>query len=326
VTKQLTRLATAAILAVGLIAIPARAEKGQTTETGHLLVNDDAKLFTPGGIDAAKQVLAATQFDHGLSVRVSTFAEPPANKKAAAEAAKSDPAKWREFMKTWVKEQAANEGAKGIFVLIVRHPGGVGVIADAQTRERGFTDADEAKLVEILTKAFNESIGPDHNDKPDAAQIRDKGLKEAVEYVVNDLKDTVVPEGARKGATSPQRASGGGMGIMGWVCLGLVVVAAIWLVIALVRAFSGGGTGRGGGFFPALLGGLFGAAAGLWLYDHFFGGDGYSGGSNAYAGDDGDYDVGDTGAGDYGGESGAGGGFDDGGGDWGGGGDFGGDF
>ncbi|HJZ58488.1 MAG TPA: hypothetical protein VKE74_26335, partial [Gemmataceae bacterium] len=71
-TKHLTWLAAAAVLAGGLVASPARAEKG-TAEPGHLLVNDDAKLFTPAGIEQAKKVLAGTRFDHGLSVRVSTF-------------------------------------------------------------------------------------------------------------------------------------------------------------------------------------------------------------------------------------------------------------
>ena len=66
-----------------------------------------------------------------------------------------------------------------------------------------------------------------------------------------------------------------------WLCIGVVVLLGIWLVFALVRAFTGGGGGGGGGgyggggggggggFFPALMGGLFGAAAGMWLYDCF---------------------------------------------------------
>jgi len=78
----------------------------------------------------------------------------------------------------------------------------------------------------------------------------------------------------------------------------------------------------GGGMFGSLLGGMFGAAAGMWLYDQFsgshsnaWGGDqenrGYD--STGYSGQDTDYSG--TG-GDFGG--------DDNGGDWGGG--EGGDF
>jgi uncharacterized protein len=319
-------LAATAILAGGLVATPALASK-ETMQPGHLLVHDDAKLFTPSGIDQAKKVLADTLFDHGVSVRVSTFLHPPESKKAAAEAAKNDPVQWREFVTAWAKEQASNEGAKGIFVLICRYPGGIAVIADKQTRDRGFTDADEQQMQETLIKAFRESVGPDHKDRPDAALLRDAGLKAAVEFVVSDLKDTTVATGA-KSDTRDQRTSGG-MGIMGWVCIGLVVLLGVWLVVALIRAFSGGGSGPGGGggFFPALLGGLFGAAAGMWLYSQFAGGGGMFGGSEAQAGDAGGDAGGDTGAGDYSDESGAGGGFDDGGGggDWGGG-DFGGDF
>lgn len=333
----------AAVLVGGLFVAPALASKAPAArEPGQLLVNDDAKLFTPAGVKQAGETLSATQFQHGLSVRVTTFEKPPAAKEAEAKAAAKDPAKWREFMKAWVKQEAPNEGAKGIFVLICRHPGGVGVIADHETSQRGFTDADEAKMDEILTKAFRDSVDADHKDKPDAAQIRDNGLKAAIEFVVNDLKDTTVTERAANTGTPANTNAGhkpasSGMSIGGWICIGLAVLLGVWLVIGLIRAFSGGGGGGGGaggggggtGFFGGLMGGLFGAVAGMWIYDHFLGGNSgmFGGGSDAYAGDGGgDVGGGDTGAGDYGGESGAGGGFDDGGGGdfGGGGGDFGG--
>jgi hypothetical protein len=103
------------------------------------------------------------------------------------------------------------------------------------------------------------------------------------------------------------------------------LVLGIWLVIGLIRSFSGGGMGGGmggGGFFPGLMGGLFGAMAGAWLYDSFF----HSGSSQAFGGDNlgggasdspGDFTSsgGDVGGGDFGGG-------DFGGGDFGGGGDF----
>jgi uncharacterized protein len=74
------------------------------------------------------------------------------------------------------------------------------------------------------------------------------------------------------------------------IILGLIVV---WIVIRLIGSlFRGGGGGGmmtgtgysggpmgggpmvgggGGGFFSSLLGGIFGAAAGNWMYDRFFG-------------------------------------------------------
>ena len=329
--KQLLMLLAAAGVAVGLTAGQARAEK--VKQPGALYVFDDAKLFSAEGIEAAKSAFRNVQFDHALKVTVDTYAEVPAEKRAAAEAAaeasrKGDRAKWRAFMENWAKEAARNDKAEGPYILIVRKPtGGVAVLADRQTRERGFTDADEQKVWDILVAALRDGGAK----AADATAAHDRGLKAAVEYIASDLKDTTVRDaGGHKAASN---RGGGGMGIGGWVCLGLCVALGAWLVIGLIRALTGGGGGPGGygggggGFMSSLFGGLFGAMAGMWMYNNFFGGGGmFGGGSDAYAGDN--YSGGgDTGAGDYGGETGAAGGYDDGGaggGDWGGGGDFGG--
>jgi len=99
-----------------------------------------------------------------------------------------------------------------------------------------------------------------------------------------------------------------------------------------------GGSGYGGGgFFSSLLGGLFGAAAGMWLYNNLFGGSYWDSsqafggetpptdaGTSDYDGDgSGDFDTNDSvdTGGDFGGDDFGGGDFD--GGEFGGG-DFGG--
>src|SRR5262249_18407975 len=97
------------------------------------------------------------------------------------------------------------------------------------------------------------------------------------------------------------------------VCPLLIVIGVVWLVIGLVRAFTGmgrggapgapgqgavgpgygapgyGGGGGGGGFFSGLMGGLFGAVAGNWIYHSFFGGGGSfaHGASSGYGGSSG---------------------------------------
>lgn len=80
----------------------------------------------------------------------------------------------------------------------------------------------------------------------------------------------------------------------------------------------------GGGMFGSLLGGMFGAAAGMWLYDQFSGNhgnawgadqDNRNDGSTGFSGQDTDYSGtggdfgGDSGGGDSGGDSGGGGDF-----------------
>ncbi len=51
-------------------------------------------------------------------------------------------------------------------------------------------------------------------------------------------------------------------GLMGMVCIGLVVVLGIWMVIGLIRAFTGAGRGGsyggGGGYYPGGGGGYYG--------------------------------------------------------------------
>ncbi|MFQ3650773.1 MAG: hypothetical protein SNJ75_10600, partial [Gemmataceae bacterium] len=123
-----------------------------------------------------------------------------------------------------------------------------------------------------------------------------------------------------------------------WLCIGLMVLMGLWLVVGLIRAFSGVGgqagaaqPGGGGGFLSSLLGGLVGAAAGMYLYNSFFGsgtssvfgssptGDPNAGADNSPQADGGGGDWGgDAGGGDWGGDAGGGdwGGDAGGGGDW----------
>lgn len=338
--------------ALGLAATPALADK-ISKQPGNLTVygNDSAKLFTQEGIDKAKAVLSGTQFDHGLSVTVDTYSKIPENKRSGYNDAKKE-----QFFRSWAKELATSDRAHGIYILVCRHPGEVTILMDDQTRDRGFTVNNEKELRDTLLKGFREAKG-----KPEAEEFaqRDSALKSAMEFIVSDLKDTKVqghgPSGHENTNVAGHRA-GGGTGIMGWVCLGLCVLLGVWLVIGVIRALTGGGGGGGGygpgggggggggGFFSSLLGGMFGAAAGMWMYNHFMGGGSTFGGPDAYASDNsyGDTDGADTGAGNFSdegvtgsfddgsggdtGDTGGGGDWGDtgGGGDWGGGGDFGG--
>ncbi|MBY0458818.1 MAG: hypothetical protein K2V38_15885 [Gemmataceae bacterium] len=324
--KRLLSLATVAALAAGVLAIPgvARADKvAPPKKAGVLQVYDTGGLFTSKGIDRAKSTLGDTKFDHGLMMTVDTHKETPDGRKKF----ESDGEK-QKFFQQWAKDLAKDDKAKGIYVLVCRSPGWVEVIADKETRDRGFSAKDEQELRDIFLKAFREAAG-----KPEDEQfkLRDDALGAAVGYVISDLKDTTVAGGTTAvNANTNTTTKRAGMGIGGWICLGLCILLCIWLVVGLIRVFTGGGGygggGGGGGFGTALLGGLFGAMAGMWLYNsmfgtHYgpdsFGGDAYA--SDGYSGSDAD-----TGAGDFSGDAGAGGGFDDGGGDGGGGGDWGG--
>src|SRR5438093_1127086 len=106
-------LALTALLTGGLVVMPAVASaesRPQAKHPGvlHVYGNNESKLFTADGIKRAETTLGNTQFDHGLTVTVDTYAEPPADKKVAATAAaeaakgdKGDKAKWHDFMAGW---------------------------------------------------------------------------------------------------------------------------------------------------------------------------------------------------------------------------------
>jgi len=308
------------MLAAGILALPAIASKASSAQPGNFTAVDDAKMFSDPALDKAKAAMNGAQFDHGLSVTIETHDAIPANKKSGY----SDEKK-AEFFHKWAGERAS--GTTGIFILVCRHPGYVEVLADKATHARGFTPEDEKKLHKILVTGFSEAAK--EKDEPARHAIRDAALQSAVEFVISDLKGTSVAGGH---STQSPGKTGGGMlsGIGGWLCIGVVALLGVWLVIGVIRAFTGGGGAGGaggGGFMTSLFGGLFGAMAGMWLYNNFMGhGGGMFGGSDASASDGLGSSGGDPGAGDYSGDAGAGGGWDDGGGfggggDWGGGGD-----
>jgi uncharacterized protein len=326
------------------LASPALAEKpAQPKKAGvlHVYGNADTKLFSEDGIKQAESILQSIQFDHGLIVTVDTYPEVPANKRAEADAARGSEDNWHRFLNKWTKERASSDKSHGIYIVIVQKPiGGIAVVADRESRERGFSDDDEKHVWETIRTSFKDAAKrPDDAKKREA---RDSGLIASIDFIVKDLKDTHVP----LSATTKNDSKKASMGVGGWICLVLCILLGVWLVIGIIRALTGGGGGYGGGgyggggggFGSSLLGGLFGAMAGMWLYNSMFGGHHDMGSNDAFAGDGGGGGEGDTGAGDYSGEDGAAGGYDSGGdwggggdmggggGDWGGGGDFGGDF
>jgi uncharacterized protein len=231
------------------------------------------------------------------------------------------------FWADFTQSDAKGDRAKGIYILICRSPGHIHILADKALRDRGFDNAKESRVREILFASFK-----DAKDKSDTEQtsIRDKGLLDAISY----LRSEVPVATTAKNADAKKESSG----IWGYVCIGLAVLLGIWLIFGLIRAFSGGGGGGGGGpgggggggggFMTGLLGGLFGAMAGMWLYNNLLGGhtDSSAWGGDNSLGDSGG-SAGESGTGDFSGDSGSGGDYDGGsggGGDWGGGGDTGG--
>lgn len=310
----------AALLVGGVLAVapPALAEAAPAELPGRMQIHDEAGLFSDDAKDQAEKRMSDTKFHHGLHFTVDTHKAIPESKKA-----QYNPDQKARFFKEWAKELARGDRAKGPYVLICMNPGWTEVVVDEESVNRGFSHTKASELKAIFNSAL---IDAGKKPPTERTPVRDAALLAGTNFVVDNMKGTHVvhtdgtpiKEGAKHSAKSP------GMGIGGWICLGLFVLLAIWLVVGLIRAFTGGGGGGGyggggggggwgGGFGTALFGGLFGAMAGMWLYNSFFSG------SDASAADAG------TGATDAGAGGGDTGGATDTGGDYGGG-DLGGDY
>ena len=338
---------TAAVVAAALLGGPVLASK--VAEHGSMSVDDKAGAFTPDGVKKAEAKFEGVEFKARTSLIVVTVKEIPADKKTAfADAVAKTDAKDRnqalgQFFAGWAKDLASEKKATGVFVLafVDDRKYFVKVIADkASDVHRHFTETDANAATKKLQTGLGAAL---KQTGPEALATRDAALLSLTDFVVDQLKDTSIPDAGKSGAAA-KKAGGGGLSILQWVLIiggGLLVM---WLVIGLIRALTGGGGGGGGGgpgggggggggFGTSLLGGMFGAMAGMYLYNSMFGG-GMSSASAADGTSAADGGGGDTGEGNFdGGAEGGGGGGDWGdsgggdgaGGDWGGGGgDFGG--
>lgn len=302
---------------------------------------DHAKVFTSAAVAQANKVLADVQAKHHSRVTVETFPEIPSDKRAEFDRARTNSSARDQFYMHWADERLKAHGG-GVMVLINMKPGHVHVRMDRDAQNSGFTDRDRAAL-------RNKFVG----------LLGEKKYDEALLNGVNLLRDQFAAQLPSPRPAEHHQADKPQKGIMDWLCPIIAIAIGAWIVLALIRAITGAGrsmggqgfgggpgyTGGGGGFFSNFLGGMFGAVAGNWMYNSFFGGShfggmgggGFSGGSafgaDPSAGNDPDYGRdpgdnggdfgdagGDTGGGDFGGDAGG----DFGGGDFGGG-DFGGD-
>jgi TPM domain len=335
-----------------LIAVPLMAAFAGATARAD--VRDNGRIFSADAIAKAKATISDIEKHYHRRVVVETFAEIPSDKLASYDVAGKDKAARAKFFRDWLRDRAKADGATGVFVLICKQPGHIEVEADTETHKKDFTSDDVRELRSQLVEAFQE-------------KKFDDGLIAGVDFIETAMKShqgiKTQPEVAKPAAVPQVTANhggGGGMSIMGMVCIIGGIVLFFWVAAALIRAFTGMGRsmgggagpgmggpgyvgGGGGGFMSNFMGGMFGSMAGNWMYNSFFGGqssgmhwdnptyggDAGSGGGSAgnFDGNSagGDFGGDDAGAGgDFGGDAGGGGGFFGGGDAGGGGGDFGG--
>ena len=350
---------------------------GQAAQPVRLVIEDNAGLFSEKARESARQQLSALTAKVDREVHLKTYSELSPDLQAKMATAGNDAAKkaqvWSEFTSSHLR------GERGVVILIVKKPGHVDVKADKAMTQAGFEQSRSRKVREVLVK------GLDDASRVKEEPARQDKFDDALALVTTELRQSLPLEKA-KAAVNPIIANlqrppavkkeAEENNLFFWIIVGLGGLLVVWLLVGLMRGLGramggggagagyggggggpmgggyGGGGGGGGGFMTNMLGGMFGAAAGMWMYNHFlgsgtpgasagglYGGDNATGGDEAGAGDfSGDNsssgDFGDTASGgdaggdwggnaDTGGSSDWGGGGDSGGGggDWGGGGE-----
>lgn len=247
-----------------------------------------------------------------------------------AEVNKDDKIAVNRFFDTWAEKRFLQEKVNGVYVVIVKDPPKVRIQLGNKTEQSGlFRDADRRDLEQSVVDHLKEM-----RKNPDQA-TKDKVLLSATAFVHDRMaqhgRTVAAPQNQHQAPAGHQAPANAPTPWLTYLLIGGAVFLVVWVIMGLLRGLSGGGAspgmagGGGGGFMTSMLGGLFGAAAGMWLYNNVFGGHsnsawaaGPDGGSGPNAGND--ADTGSTGGGaDYGDDNASSGGGDAGGGDWGGG-------
>ncbi|WP_395750864.1 hypothetical protein [Prosthecobacter sp.] len=295
-------------------------------------IQDDGAFFSEFAKVNASGTIKDVSTRLHKDISVQTFAVVPEDMRAKV--LLGDKAAMNRGFSQWAEQLARSKGVNGVFILLVKQPAHLQVVVGNDTQRQAFTLLDRETLVQRMIK-----------------QLRDKKNDEALIDGVNFISTTMTSHRggsaapttshSRSAAVQPQTGSS-------WLgpILAIVAIIVVFNVIrSLFRAMSGGGGGTinggmgqpgvgGGGFLQNMMGSMFGAAAGMWMYDHFFGGHSNAATFNdqhhsdfnqndggGFSGTDTDYSS--SGDSFGGGDSGGGfGGGDFGGGDSGGGGDF----
>jgi len=198
-------------------------------------VTDRAEFFSNSAVEQATRKIQDIRRRFKVEVVVETFPSIPENMKSQYR-----PDEKNKFFRRWAETCAADQGVKGIYVLICKKPGHLQMEPDQLTRKKAFTLDERDALVKNMLKRMNQ-------------KQYDAALSEMVASIETTLQTNL---GQRTGGAAPTRripneapAGGAGQssGILGWICLAVVVLLVVWLIKALIGAFRGGGNLRGVG-------------------------------------------------------------------------------
>ncbi len=166
------------------------------------------------------------------------------------------------MFEAWTLQQARQQRVNGIYILLSKEPAHLQVIIGNETQRTLFTTKDRSVLLEVM-------LGKLRAKQPDEALLQ--GVSAIASAMKSHGLDRAQPPG-----TNPVAAEKEESDPWSWVLAAGLGFLVAWLVVGLMRSMfnrgaAGTSPGSGGGFMTSLLGGMFGAAAGMWLYDQFSG-------------------------------------------------------
>jgi len=289
-------------------------------------IRDNGAFFSAQAKSEALRNIGEIEQRYRKDLVIETFSSIPQDLQPGVDV--QDKAAMSRLYEEWAMKQARQQRVNGIYILLVKEPSHLQVLVGNDTQRNAFTLRDrDALLPLMLTKLRSKQ--------------NDDALLEGVSFVDATLRSHL----PTRGRTLASGRRGEDAGSSHWIFTALIVGVVVWLVLRIFRAMAGGGgsayagapgagggmmspAAGGGGFMSNMLGGMFGAAAGMWIYDQFSGrssswggGDagnydngGFSGQDSDYSGSGGDFGSGDSGGSNFsGGDS---GGSDFGGGDF----------
>ncbi len=259
--KTLTRRFFLPALAATLLLGTAGARAAGGIQDDGAFFSEFAKVNATGTINNV-----ATRLHKDITVQ--TFAAVPEDMKSTVLLADKD-ATNRGFSQ-WAEQLARSKKVNGVFIMLVKQPAHLQVVVGTDTQRQAFTLADRATLVQRML-----------------GELKQKKNDDALIDAVNFISTTMSAHRSSGAAPITSRAHATQQSGTSWMSI-IVIAVLVWLgfnlVRGLLRAMSGGGGGAaggvggmgqpsygGGGFLQNMMGSMFGAAAGMWMYDHFLG-------------------------------------------------------
>ena len=292
-------------------------------------IRDNAEFFSDSAKKEAMLKISEIETQFKKELLVETFTAIPEELKKGVDL--TDKPSSKKMYEQWAMRESKKQKVNGIYVLLSTEPSHLEIVVGNDTEKKAFTLKDRDSLASLMLRKLRE-------------KQNDEALLECVKYVSTTMASHAISNSRVNNVATPSPSSSAKAPETqqatpwGWIITAVLGIGIVWLLVGLLRSFLGGrGTASapgmmptpgGGGMFGSLLGGMFGAAAGMWLYDQFSGGQNNAWGgeqenrgldSTGFSGQDTDYSA--TG-GDFGNDDFRGSGGDDGGGGDGGGGDF----